>query len=92
MDTDDFENVLGRIRGLLIGMGSQLAPSECAEVVDLLDHAELGEGLRTLAWLVVEEGKRLTFAEVAEFRNLAIRMDMVNELPSEFTTVGSLDG
>lgn len=92
MNTRDFEEVLGRIRGLLIGMGSQLAPSESAEVVDLLDHAELGEGLRTLAWIVVDESKRLTFAEMAEFRDLAIRMDIVKELPSDFTCLGSLDG
>ncbi len=81
MATPDFDELAGRIRGLLISLGGTVAFEDSAEVDELLDHAELGEALRALAWLIVEDGKRVAMADVLEIEALAARMDMSQELP-----------
>lgn len=77
----DFDELLGRIRGLVISLGEVLSAEEAAEVEEFLDHAELGEGLRTLAWLIVEEGKRVPRSGIVEIESLAARMGITSELP-----------
>jgi len=81
MATAAFDELLGRIRGLVISLGSDLSAGESAEVDELLDHAELGEALRTLSWLIVEEGKRVAITDVREIESLAARMGISDELP-----------
>lgn len=92
MAAGDFDELLGRIRGLLIALGADLSVDEAAEVEELLDHAELGEALRTLAWLIVEEGKRVPIADIREMEVLAVRMDISNELPNALRQHGVGDG
>jgi hypothetical protein len=89
--TVDFDEILGRIRGLLISLGSTLSPDESAEVDELLDHAELGEALRTLAWLIVEEGKKVTMTDVREIQSLARQMGIGDELPGTLIEHGRCD-
>jgi hypothetical protein len=55
----DFDDLSGRLRGLLIGLDDVLTKDEAAEVEELLDHAEFGEALRALAWIIVEEDSEL---------------------------------
>lgn len=81
MAADDFDELMGRVRGVLIALGGALTSGEAAEVDELLDHAELGEALRTLAWLIVEEHKQIASADIDEIRALAERMGIANELP-----------
>lgn len=81
MTTPDFDDLLGRLRGLVIALGPVLVQGDVAEVDELLDHAELGEGLRTLAWLIVEEDKRIEMRHVREIESLAARMHITAELP-----------
>jgi hypothetical protein len=81
MATADFDELMGRIRGLLIALSSTLSSEESSEVEELLDHAELGEALRTLAWLIVEEGKQVAMADLNEITTLAHRMGISDELP-----------
>jgi hypothetical protein len=92
MPTADFDELLGRIRGLLLSLGSVLSPEESAEVDELLDHAELGEALRTLAWLIVEEDKRVAMTAVREIESLAARMNNTEELPDTLRQHGIGDG
>lgn len=92
MSTTDFDELLGRIRGLLVSLGSVLSSEESAEVDELLDHAELGEALRTLTWLIVEEEKQVPNADVSEIDSLAVRMEMSNELPETLSQRGVGDG
>jgi hypothetical protein len=92
MATANFDELLGRIRGLLIAMGTDLSADESAEVEELLDQAELGEALRTLAWLIVEEGKRIPMADIREMETLAVRMGISDELPEVLTQHGICDG
>lgn len=91
MGTPDFEEILGRIRGLLISLGPILSCGEAGEVEELLDHAELGEGLRTLAWLIVEEEKVVAQADIGEIESLAARMGITDELPAELNQHGADD-
>ncbi len=53
---DDF---IGRVKGLVISLEGAISSEECAEVEHLLDHGEVGEALRSLAWIIVEEKKRV---------------------------------
>lgn len=92
MPTADFDELLGRIQGILVSIGSALSPEESAEVDELLDHAELGEALRTLALLIVEEGKQIAMSDVREIEDLAARMGMSEELPDTLRQHGARDG
>jgi hypothetical protein len=66
-----------------------LSVAEVAEVEELLDHAELGEGLRTLAWLLVEERKHITERQLLEITDLASMMRILHELPPRLAISGS---
>ena len=91
MATPDFDELIGRMRGLLIALGPALSPEESAEVEELLDHAELGEALRTLAWLIVEEDKRIPAADVLGIESLAARLEIIEELPATLRDHGGAD-
>ncbi len=86
MDTDSYELVSGHLRGLLVSLDRSLSKAESAEVADLVDHDEFGEALLTLAWLLVEEEKKVGLQELDEIRSLAKLMKISQELPE------SLDG
>lgn len=77
----DFDEISGRIRGLIIALSGALSADEAGEVEEFLEHAELGEALRTLAWIVVEENKQIAVAYLGEMQSLAERMGMADELP-----------
>jgi hypothetical protein len=66
-EQDDF---VGRVRGLVIGLWGYLSADECAEVEHLIDHDEIGEALRALAWIIVEEDKRVPASSIATIREL----------------------
>ncbi len=92
MAAADFDELLGRIRGVLISLGPVLSLAEAGEVDEYLDHAELGEGLRTLAWLLVEEGKPTGESVVLEIQALAAHMGISHELPPEWRETKGCDG
>ncbi|HET7475118.1 MAG TPA: hypothetical protein VFJ97_03735 [Dermatophilaceae bacterium] len=77
----DFDEVNGRIRGLVIALSGVLSANEAGEVEEFLEHAELGEALRTLAWIVVEEKKLIALADLMEMQLLADRLGITGELP-----------
>ena len=89
MATAQSDDLLRRLRGLLLSFSPALSVAEVAEVEELLDHAELGEGLRTLAWLLVEERKHITERQLFEITDLASMMGILPELPHELLISGS---
>ena len=92
MSTPDFGELVGRIRGPLTSLGSTLPREEASEVDELLAHAELGEALRSLAWLIVEEDKPVVMADLYDLESLATQMGMTDELPVTFSRHGVGDG
>lgn len=67
----ELEAFLNRVRSLLTSLEGTLNPSEISEVEHLMDHDEIGEALRTLAWIIVEEDKRVPFETIASIRELS---------------------
>ena len=79
----DFDDLGGRLRGLLIQLDDILTKDEAAEVEELLEHAEFGEALHTLVWIIVEEDKRIGRSHFDDIQTLADRMDVDHELPEQ---------
>lgn len=65
--TAEQEEWIGRIRGLVISLEDAgiLSSSECEQIAEYVDHGEAGDGVRLLAWIIVEEGKKVP-AEVVD--------------------------
>jgi hypothetical protein len=75
------ENYLLRVRNLLTSVSGVLTDAEQAEVSHLIDHDECGEALRTLAWIVVEENKRIPASAIAAIRELSQGLVAEGDLP-----------
>jgi hypothetical protein len=58
-----------------------LTPSQRGEVVHLIEHDELGEALRTLAWIIVEEDKRIPFSAYESILELSVGLIAPDDLP-----------
>lgn len=73
---------VGRVKGLLISLGDLLSPSESAEVAHLIDHGEIGESLRTLAWIVVDGDKRISLDTYNAIRELSAGLVHDEHMPA----------
>ncbi|NLS95807.1 MAG: hypothetical protein GXX96_27040 [Planctomycetaceae bacterium] len=56
---------------MLASVRSILSNQESAEVEHLIAHDECPEALRTLAWIIVEEGKRVPRETIEAIRQLS---------------------
>jgi hypothetical protein len=63
-----FHDYLKRVRAVVQSARDVLSDSEVAEIEHLIQHGEPAEGLRALAWIVVEENKRVPRATIAGIR------------------------
>lgn len=77
---DDFH---GEVRGLIISLGDHLSSEECAEAEHLLDHGEPGEALRALAWMIVEEEKRVPARQIDAIERLADGLVAPEDMPPD---------
>ena len=75
------ENYLLRVRGLLESLSAVLTAEEESEVRHLLDHGEPAEALRSLAWIVVDDGKRIPSSSIAAIRELTAGLVDAADLP-----------
>ena len=64
------EEYYAKCRALMADLDGTLTPEETAEVFHLIDHGEPAEGLRTLAWIIVEEGKQVPASVIVKLREL----------------------
>lgn len=64
------DDYIGAIRGLVISLVDVLSAEECAEVEHLVDHGEPAEAVRSLAWIIVEEGKFVSADVVSSIEEL----------------------
>jgi len=75
------DEFLRRVRGLVDSLGGVLSNSERAEVTHLIDHDEIAEALRTLAWIIVEEEKRIPRAAYHAIRELSDGLVTEDHMP-----------
>jgi hypothetical protein len=66
----ELDKYLGRVRSLLISVADRLTPLERGEVEHLIEHGEPAEGMRALAWIIVEGRKKVPAETVAALRDL----------------------
>lgn len=86
----DYDALAGRLRGLVIALMDVFSPDELREVEEFIEHAEFGEALHSLAWIVTEEGKTIPAAALDQIESLALDMGVVAELPADLSNhVGS---
>lgn len=78
------EEFLRSVLGLLDSLRDTLTPSELAEVQHLVDHNEIGEGLRSLLWIIEEERKAVSEATIAQILELADGLVEPTHLPERF--------
>lgn len=81
-DRDEF---VGRVRGLLISLSGTLSAEEGAEVEHLIEHDEVGEALRTLAWIIVEEDKRISQQAYDAIRELSASLVAEEHMPRDLS-------
>ena len=79
------DDYLHRVRGLLSSVASVLTVEEQDELSHLIDHGEPAEALRALAWIVVEENKRIPASAIAAIRELTSGLVDENDLPNKLS-------
>lgn len=67
----EMEDYLGRVRAVLMSLQGVVSAEGLAEADHLIDHGEPAEGLQTLAWVIVDEDKRVPIATLSAIRELA---------------------
>ncbi|HEX9969067.1 MAG TPA: hypothetical protein VGB03_02935 [Acidimicrobiales bacterium] len=81
--TAEHEEWIGRIRGLVISLEDAgiLSSSECEQVTEYVDHGEAGDGVRLLAWIIVEEGKKVPVEVVDAIESLSEDVVLPEHMP-----------
>jgi flagellar biosynthesis regulator FlbT len=72
---------LARVRALVSSASDRLTLAERQEVEHLVDHDEIGEALRTLAWIIVDEDKRVPSSVLSGIRELSAGLISAEDLP-----------
>jgi len=77
----EFETFVARIRELVWSLHALLTPDERSEVEHLIDHGEPSEALRTLAWIIVDDDKRVAPRALLTLRELSAGLVDALDLP-----------
>jgi hypothetical protein len=72
---------LGRTRGLFISLADRLTQSERYAVDDLIEHGEPAEGMRALAWIIVENQMRVPASVASALRELTAGLIDDEDMP-----------
>jgi hypothetical protein len=78
----DLKDYLRRVREVLQSARHVLSDADVAEVEHLIRHDEPAEGLRCLAWIIVEGNKRVPAATISGIRTLTAGIVDPSDLPS----------
>lgn len=84
-----FEDYMHRVRLLLASLSGYLTDIEQEEISYLIDHDECGEALRTLAWIVVEENKRIPVPAIATIKELSVGLVADQDMPPDLDSHAS---
>lgn len=77
-----YDDLGGRLRGVVISLGDVLSSEEATDVEEFIEHAEFGEALRSLAWIIVETNKQIAASDLTEIEALARLMEITEEMPN----------
>ena len=77
------ETYLLRVRELLSSVSNILTVEEMREICYLVDHDEPAEALRSLAWIVVDGGKRVPASVIGAIRELTLNLIDKSDLPDD---------
>ncbi|MFD4325663.1 MafI family immunity protein [Nocardioides sp. NPDC058538] len=81
MDRAYYEEIAGRLRGLLIRLADRLSSEDITLIAEFVDANELGLALEQLADVLSEDERPLTEDERADMVALADRMYMGDRVP-----------
>lgn len=70
----EWDELAGRLRGLVVSLSNSFTPEECREVENFIDHDEFGEALHALVGIIVDEGTEISPEVADEIARLAERM------------------
>ena len=82
--TEQQERFLRECLLVLEELGDTLSAGERAEVKHFFNHSEIGEGLRALLWIIVEEHKSVPEATIDRILELGDGLIEVRHLPDRF--------
>jgi hypothetical protein len=77
------EEYLGRVQALVWEFSAFLTPAETDEVQHLVDHGEPAEGMRTLAWIIVEADKHVPAMMIKQIRELSADLVAPEQMPPD---------
>jgi flagellar biosynthesis regulator FlbT len=80
------EEFLRQVRGLIASLDNTLTASERLEVEHFIDHNEIGEALTTLAWIIVNESKRIPASAYQSIIELSEGLVDPEHLPKDLAT------
>jgi hypothetical protein len=78
---NEFDEYVGKVQGLVISLADVLTSEECAQVEDYINHDEHGDGLRLLAWIIVESNLRVSADAVRAIRELTDGLVLPEHMP-----------
>jgi hypothetical protein len=81
MDAATFEDISGRLRGLLIGMEDRMPVRDVQLISEFVDAGELGLALEQIADVLSEDEMPITSAERRDMLELVDRMQMDDRVP-----------
>lgn len=73
---------LDRVQQLLSSLSRHLTEAEVKEVQHLIDHGEPAEGMRSLAWIIVEGRKRVPREAIITLKELASDLIEKRHMPT----------
>jgi hypothetical protein len=74
---------LDRVQTLIWEVADSLSAEERLEIQHLVDHGEPAEGLRSLAWIIVDEDKRVPAGVIRAIRELTDGIVAAEHMPAE---------
>lgn len=85
MSNDNLRRFYASVRQFISSLDF-LTHSEKSEVEHLLDHKELGEGLRALAWIIVDEEKVISEETYRTLIELSSGLVLPEHMPADLHT------
>lgn len=81
MDRAYYEEIAGKLRGLLIRLDDRLTGEAVTEIAEAIDHNELGIALEWLADALSKDEQLLSADERNDMLTLVDRMEMDDQVP-----------